>query len=150
MDDHPHSPSLEALCAELGLASHYDDFWGHRREVPPASLRKLLKAMGIDADTDEAAQRALAERRAKAIDGVLPAAVVVRQGQARRITARIGAASGGRDPGGRYTRALGGATAASFGGPSFCHPGDRFRPCAGGLRSPFPRLFVPRPGPRQK
>ena len=124
MDDHPHSPSLEALCAELGLASHYDDFWGHRREVPPASLRKLLKAMGIDADTDEAAQRALAERRAKAVDGVLPAAVVVRQGQARRITARIEAASGGRDSDGRYTWTLECDNADRFGGLIFADAGQ--------------------------
>ncbi|RZL04138.1 MAG: malto-oligosyltrehalose synthase [Rubrivivax sp.] len=121
MNDHPPSPGLDALCAQFGLATHYDDFWGQRREVPAASLRKLLKAMGIDADTDEAAQRALDGTLAQADAGALPAVVVVRQGQPARVTVRLAAPSSKPSAGsdGRYTWTLECENADRFGGLIF-------------------------------
>lgn len=119
MDNHPPSQSLDALCAHVGLASHYNDFWGHRREVPPESLRKLLKASGIHADTDDAARHALDGLLGQSDADVLPTVVVLRQGQGRRLVAKIGALQQAGHGDGRYTWTLECDNADRFGGLIF-------------------------------
>jgi len=70
---------LVRLCTRLGIATSYDDFWGERREVPEAALRRCAAAMGMPAaDTPEALAR-LTELDRRAAACVLPPVHVMRQ-----------------------------------------------------------------------
>ena len=106
MDDMPNTSSLDALCAHVGLANRYDDFWGHAREVPEHALRKLLQAMGLDASNPESAQLTLDRLRGQAEQAGMPPVVVLRQGQPARISVKLPPLAGRPGSDGRYTWTL--------------------------------------------
>ncbi len=106
MDDTSNASSLTALCDHVGLATRYVDFWGHTREVPEASLRKLLHAMGLDARSDESAQLTLAALQDRTGHRVMPSVVVLRQGQSAHIGVHLPADARQSEPQGRYIWAL--------------------------------------------
>jgi (1->4)-alpha-D-glucan 1-alpha-D-glucosylmutase len=57
---------LEALAQSHGIELAYRDIWSHERRAEPAVLSQLLRAMGVDADSDASLQHALqGQRRAQ-------------------------------------------------------------------------------------
>lgn len=79
--DQANPSPIDTLCAEVGLATRYDDFWGESRQVPPEALRELLAAMGLSAASPADIDATLTRLRQEAKDSVMPAAVVVRQNE---------------------------------------------------------------------
>ncbi len=128
MDNMSTPSGLEALCAHVGLTNRYDDFWGHAREVPEASLRKMLKAMGLDADSDEAAQGTLSRLKAHEQHRVLPAVLVLRQGQPTRINVTLPNQGPAGESDKRYTWTLECDNAERFGGLMFARADGSFEP----------------------
>ena len=119
MDNMPSSSGLESLCAHVGLASRYDDFWGHAREVPEASLRKLLKAMDLEADSDEAARSTWSRLKDQEQHRRMPSVVVLRQGQPASISVALPRRAPHGETDSRYTWALACDNAERFGGLMF-------------------------------
>ncbi len=78
MSAHERLLRLAGLC---GIEAEYQDVWGETRRVPKATLRALLKAMGIAVATDAAVGAALAEREGRARCRLTPAVVVARERQ---------------------------------------------------------------------
>lgn len=81
--------SLETLCAHVGLATGYDDFWGRPQEVPPSSLSRLLQAMGLNAHDDASAHDTLTDLLAASQAEVMPPVIVVRLGHSIGLNARL-------------------------------------------------------------
>lgn len=119
MDNASISAGLESLCAHVGLATCYDDFWGQARQVPEASLRKLLKAMGLAADSDEAAHNTLLKLKAREGQRILPSALVLRQGQPASIAVTLPSQPEFGNSDKRYTWSLECENAERFGGLMF-------------------------------
>ncbi|MBC7700330.1 malto-oligosyltrehalose synthase [Aquabacterium sp.] len=117
------SSALESLCAQVGLASRYDDFWGHACEVPEASLRKLLKAMDLDADSDEAAQQTLSRLKAHDQHRLMPSVLVLRQGQPASISVTLPTQALNGETDSRHTWVLACDNAERFGGLMFAPEG---------------------------
>ena len=72
--------AVDALCAFLGIEPAFEDAWGRRTEVPPASRLALLAAMGHAPegdDTEAWAQAELARLRVEDAGRVLPALLVL-------------------------------------------------------------------------
>ncbi|QHI97356.1 malto-oligosyltrehalose synthase [Xylophilus rhododendri] len=74
------SGALRALAGQVGLAASYHDFFGATREVPDATLRNALHAMGIPAADDEQVHASLSSHDASAEQQSLPPVVVLREG----------------------------------------------------------------------
>ncbi|MDI1261467.1 malto-oligosyltrehalose synthase [Aquabacterium sp.] len=119
MNNTSKGEGLESLCAHLGLATRYNDVWGHDHEVPEASLRKLLKAMDLDAETDEAAQRTVAGLKAKEQHRLMPSVLVLRQGQPASISVTLPKQAPQVESDCRYTWTLACENAERFGGLMF-------------------------------
>ncbi len=58
--------TIDRLAVQLGIADEYRDQEGRIRTVPQATKRALLAAFGIDAESEEAAERAMADRHRRA------------------------------------------------------------------------------------
>ncbi len=84
--------ALIELAAEIGIDVEYDDWQGGRRRVADESVVAVLAALDIDAATPEAAEHALAARRAAALRPGLPACRVLRKDRVEPITVRLPAA----------------------------------------------------------
>ena len=74
------TPALAALAEAHGIATGYWSFFGERVEVPASTLRGILRAMGIGADDEVAAQAALSAAEDAPWRALLPPSVVVREG----------------------------------------------------------------------
>jgi 4-alpha-glucanotransferase len=74
------TPELTALAEEYGVATEYWSFFGDRVHVPAATLRAILSAMGVDAQTDRDDAAALADARDRPWRLLVPPSVVVREG----------------------------------------------------------------------
>lgn len=74
------TPQLTALAEAYGVATEYWSFFGDRVHVPAATLRAVLSAMGVDAETDRAAADALADLQDRPWRRLVPPSVVVREG----------------------------------------------------------------------
>ncbi|RZI83987.1 MAG: malto-oligosyltrehalose synthase [Rubrivivax sp.] len=81
--------ALHELCAHLGLAVRYDDFWGQSHDVPTPSLIKMLKAMGLAVEDDGQAAAVLAQLKAEDQQRVLPTVAVVRQGEPAQLRVNL-------------------------------------------------------------
>ncbi|SFI51517.1 MULTISPECIES: 4-alpha-glucanotransferase [Microbacterium] len=84
MSDNPASPdrpspALTALAEAHGVATQYWSFFGEQVTVPAATLRAVLRAMGVDPLTDADIDAALAAVRDEPWRGLLPPSAVVRQ-----------------------------------------------------------------------
>ncbi len=77
-DDRP-GPALAALAEAHGVATHYWSFFGEDVHVPAATLRAVLRAMGVDPQTDADVAVALAAVLEEPWRELLPPSVVLRQ-----------------------------------------------------------------------
>jgi len=71
--------SLERLGRLHEIAPDYYDIWGQRHEVPDASLRTLLAALGVRAGTPQEVEDAIRAAESERWRAVLPPAIVVRE-----------------------------------------------------------------------
>lgn len=74
------SPRLAQLAEAHGVATEYWDWLGRHVTVSAASIRAVLTALGVDAGTDDAVERALADAADAPWRRTLPAALVIREG----------------------------------------------------------------------
>jgi 4-alpha-glucanotransferase len=74
------SPTLVELARAHGVATDYWDWQGRHVPVPAATIRKVLGALGIAADTEEETARSLEAAAQQAWRRILPATVVCREG----------------------------------------------------------------------
>ena len=87
----PHVPEqLQQLADVLGVATRYQGADGRPVEVPAATVRAVLAALGVDADDEATAARSLQAHRAASQRRLLPAYHVVRSGDpsARTVPSR--------------------------------------------------------------
>ncbi|TWE13433.1 4-alpha-glucanotransferase [Rudaeicoccus suwonensis] len=95
----PPSAALTQLAHSYGVATEFWDWRGNHVSVPVDTIVAVLAALDVDAGTDEAAERALAERALEPWRRQLPAVVVMREGwtpwvpvhlpEGHELTARI-------------------------------------------------------------
>ncbi len=85
-----HDPLVE-LAKEVGVATTYTGQMGDQREVPPATLRAVLAAMGLGAATGPEAAERLAAVRAREAERALPDWQVVEAGQPSSLPLGAGA-----------------------------------------------------------
>lgn len=74
------TPTLLALARAHGVATEYWSYSGEQVQVPAATLRAILGAMGAAAADDDEAAAALDEREAAPWRRLVPASTVVRRG----------------------------------------------------------------------
>lgn len=79
------SDALEALAQAAGLVWRYNDGAGDWREAPPESLRAVLGALGLGAETDSDAADSLKQIRDRRARRRLPDWTVVRADAAARL-----------------------------------------------------------------
>lgn len=72
--------ALVALAESRGVATSYWSFFGDRVEVPATTLRAVLRAMGVTAETDAEAEQAIADAEERLWRELLPPSLVVRVG----------------------------------------------------------------------
>ncbi len=72
-----YAAMLAQLCAVYGIASAYNDIWGNRIEIPPATLVALLAEFDIDVSTPENIATALRETQSAAWREVLPVVAAI-------------------------------------------------------------------------
>ena len=70
-EDEHRSPSLVSLAQGFGISTEYYSFFGDLVQVPAATLRSVLSAMGVATFTDAQIDQARAGKRPLRIDGQL-------------------------------------------------------------------------------
>ena len=83
------SPELRDLAVECGVACEYWDWRGNHVVQPAETIEAVLRALGIDAGTPQAAAAALAARRRDRWTRLLPPCVVTRQGWTTRFDVHV-------------------------------------------------------------
>jgi len=78
-DEHP-TPALTALAEAHGVATAYWSFFGDRVTVPAQTLRTVLRAMGVDPQTDAEVEAALTDVDEGPWRDLLPPSLVTRPG----------------------------------------------------------------------
>src|SRR5699024_2127527 len=91
MEDHIDvgSGELRALAAAHGVATEFWDYRGNHRQVPAGTLRAVLAAMDVLADTDHQVQAALAATETAPWRRTLPPCLVLREGTAQRVPVHV-------------------------------------------------------------
>lgn len=74
------APALAALAEAHGIATHYWSFFGEDVTVPASTLRAVLRAMGIDPQSDADVDRELAAALQEPWRQLVPPSHVVREG----------------------------------------------------------------------
>ncbi|GAA5037919.1 4-alpha-glucanotransferase [Microbacterium fluvii] len=72
---------LVALADRHGVATEYWSFFGEQVHVPAPTLRAVLTAMGVDAETDRQVRDSLDEAELALWRDLVPASLVVKQGE---------------------------------------------------------------------
>ncbi len=72
--------ALVELAEAHGVSTSYWSFYGDRVEVPATTLRAVLRAMGVAAETDAEAGRSLQDAQEQPWRTLLPDSLVVREG----------------------------------------------------------------------
>lgn len=80
---------LRELAERHGVATSFWGWGGARQEVRPATLRSVLAALGVAADTPEAMREALAEADLAPWRRLLPAVTVIREGADATVLAHV-------------------------------------------------------------
>lgn len=88
--------TIDRLAAQLGIADSYRDQDGRTQIVPQDTKRALLAAFGIHAESDEAAERAIAEARRRAATRLVEPVTIIRENQ-RPIAVEINVHRPGSD-----------------------------------------------------
>lgn len=82
--------TLRRLAHAAGIRTSFHDAWGKHAEVPEASLRSLLGALGIAVDTDDAVQASLAAlRHGGQGDALLEPVYVIRADETPEIAVAV-------------------------------------------------------------
>lgn len=79
------TPALVALAEACGVSTSYWSFFGDRVDVPAATLRAILAAMGVQARTDAEAEGSLAAELDRPWRRLAPPSLVARQGTGELI-----------------------------------------------------------------
>ncbi|WP_138444764.1 4-alpha-glucanotransferase [Sinomonas susongensis] len=87
---------LRELASAYRVATSFHGFDGAERAVSPRTLRIVLGALGVQANTPEEVESALAEAALEPWRRILPPVVVVREGQANTVHLHVPHASGVR------------------------------------------------------
>lgn len=82
-------PALAELAHHFGIQTEFWDWKGRHTEVTDDTVRLILRALEVDASTDEAAWRAVEEVRLRPWRRALPPCTVIEQGQARVINVHV-------------------------------------------------------------
>lgn len=85
----PGPGPLAALAAACGVATSYRDWRGRQRPVPTATVRAVLRAMGVAVDSTAHVEQALVERERSAWRRPLPPALVVAAGAPQPLRLRV-------------------------------------------------------------
>ena len=89
------SELLDRLCLRCGLLPGYTDIWGEEHRPSDAARRAVLRAQGIEAETDEQIAAALHRLDSRDWTRPLRPVQVDREGQAHRIGVSLPAGEGG-------------------------------------------------------
>ncbi|MGC0144386.1 4-alpha-glucanotransferase [Pseudactinotalea sp. Z1732] len=81
--------SLRALAQAHGVAVQFWDFHGNRRDVTAATIREVLTALDVAAETPEQVQQALEAHRLAPWRQVLPPSIVTAAGQEREFAVHV-------------------------------------------------------------
>lgn len=84
-------PVLGELASRFGIATDFWDWKGRHVEVSSDTIVSILSALGIDAATPEASNRALAELDTKLWLSTLPPCLVLEQGQGGHVNVHVDA-----------------------------------------------------------
>jgi 4-alpha-glucanotransferase len=79
------SPQLDELAKAYGVSTEFSDWQGRHTHVSRRTIVAVLRALEVDASTEDAVTRALAEVRERPWRRMLPDVVVVRQGEVARV-----------------------------------------------------------------
>jgi (1->4)-alpha-D-glucan 1-alpha-D-glucosylmutase len=90
------SDALLRLAQSHGIAPTYRDVWGKEHRVSERTLRALLSAMAVDADTDERAERELAQRERALWRRAIAPVVVARLGARLALPVHLPASLDGK------------------------------------------------------
>ncbi|GAA4422960.1 4-alpha-glucanotransferase [Georgenia halophila] len=80
---------LRHLADSLGIATEFWDYTGVRREASAATIRGVLAALGIAADTDDEIARALEDLELAPWREVLPPSVITPEGREPEVRAHV-------------------------------------------------------------
>ena len=85
----PPSPALTNLAQACGVAVEYFSWNGVNRQASVEAIRAALRAMGIDASSDEACDASLAALDDQPWQRLVPPVTVLREGEAREIFVHV-------------------------------------------------------------
>jgi len=83
------SPELRELAADCGVATEYWDWRGNHVAQPAETIVPVLRALGVEGNTPQAAAAALEARRRDRWARMLPPCVVTRQGWTPRFEVHV-------------------------------------------------------------
>ena len=83
------SEDLQRLAAASGVATEFWDYTGTQRIVSATTIRAVLAALGVVADTDDDVAAALADVELGPWRSVLPPSVVLRQGREHQLPVHL-------------------------------------------------------------
>ncbi|WP_241236866.1 4-alpha-glucanotransferase [Georgenia faecalis] len=81
--------ALVRLAEAHGVATDFWDFTGAHRAVPAATIRAVLHALGVSAETDDAVAHALADVDDEPWRSALPASLVLRTGSSHELQVHV-------------------------------------------------------------
>ena len=87
-------PRLVELAHAHGVATEYWDWQGQHVTVSAAAIRAVLTALGVEAEGDDAVERALVDVELAPWRRTLPATVVAREGWTPWVHAHVPAGTG--------------------------------------------------------
>ena len=93
-EDEHRSPSLVSLAQGFGISTEYYSFFGDLVQVPAATLRSVLSAMGVATFTDAQIDQALLERDLAPWRALVPPSLVIREASPVQVLVHV-AADGG-------------------------------------------------------
>ena len=80
---------LADLAGAFGISTEFWDWKGRLTEVDDATVVGILAGMGVDASSDEAAHRALADQSLRSWRRALPPCTVTRQGSPTQVVVHV-------------------------------------------------------------
>lgn len=86
MTDHE---GLQELAARPGVEVRWSNAWGDQQDVPPQTLRAVLRAMGVAAENDDQVTRSLHDADQPLWRERLPPVIVTHESRAAGVEVRI-------------------------------------------------------------
>lgn len=88
-EDEHRSPSLVSLAQGFGISTEYYSFFGDLVQVPAATLRSVLSAMGVATFTDAQIDQALLERDLAPWRALVPPSLVIREASPVQVLVHV-------------------------------------------------------------